>query len=255
MSEINTKYLTPYSNPADHLEPDYQRAYNAWKQEPNKKTTGQLLTTVQPAIDRAIRQHVGEPHALIRSRARNLVVKALPTYDSKKSSLSTYITNQLYGLRRINRHQSNIISVPERWAHESYVLSNEESSLSEMLGRAPTTQELADRTGLSAKRIERIRTYNQPMSEGYMAHVSDAGSSTAGGYSPKIQDDNDRWADIVYMEQSPVDQKIMEHTLGLYGQPILKNQQLASMLGLSPGAISQRKARIQEQLNNRVQVF
>jgi hypothetical protein len=47
----------------------------------------------------------------------------------------------------------------------------------------------------------------------------------------------------------PINQKIMEHSLGLHGQPRLPNHEIAKLLRLSPGAISQRKARIQQTLD------
>jgi DNA-binding NarL/FixJ family response regulator len=42
---------------------------------------------------------------------------------------------------------------------------------------------------------------------------------------------------------------ILEHALGLHGKPVLQNQQIAKKLRLSPGAVSQRKAKIQAKLN------
>lgn len=39
--------------------------------------------------------------------------------------------------------------------------------------------------------------------------------------------------------------------MGLHGKPILQNQAIAAKLGISPGAVSQRKARIQAKLDMR----
>jgi DNA-binding NarL/FixJ family response regulator len=41
----------------------------------------------------------------------------------------------------------------------------------------------------------------------------------------------------------------MEHTLGLHGKKVLSNQEIARKLRLTPGAVSQRKATIQQLLN------
>lgn len=254
MADLDMKSLKPYSSATSRLEPEYETAFTQWKTTPDKHSTGELLRQLNPAIDKAIQTHVGPPHPLIRSRARSHVMKVLPAYDRNQSSLNTYVMNQLYSLRRINRQQSQIISAPERWAHEAVTLSREEDHLRELLGRDPTTSELADRAGISLKRIAKIRAYNQPVSEGQFE--SAAGSQYGRtAYTPQVQGDDDRWADIVYLDLDPVDQKIMEHTLGLYGQPVLRNQQLAGKLGLSPGAVSQRKAKIQAKLNESVQVF
>lgn len=246
--------LKPFSGTPAKLEPNYQEAYNGWKIKPDKTSTGQLLRTLQPSIDRAIQAHVGEPHPLIRSRARNIVLKSLPTYDPAKSSLNTYVMNQLYSLRRVNRKQTQIISVPERWSHEAGTLARDEANLKEMLGREPTTGELADHSGVSLRRIARIRSFKQPLAEGQLEAAVDSGHTS---FDPRVRDSaaDDRWADVIYMDLTPTDQKIMEHTLGMYGRPVLQNQQLANMLGLSAGAVSQRKAKIQAQLAETTRVF
>lgn len=246
--------LKPFSGTTAKLEPDYQEAYNGWKARPDKVSTGGLLRTLQPSIDRAIQAHVGESHPLIRSRARSIVLKSLPKYDATKSSLNTYVMNQLYGLRRVNRQQTQIISTPERWSHEAGTLARDEANLQEMLGRAPTTSELADHSGVSLRRIARVRSFHQPLAEGQLEAATGSGHTS---FDPRVNEasDDNRWADIVYLDLEPTDQKIMEHALGMYGRPVLQNQQIADMVGLSPGAVSQRKARIQAQLTDSVRVF
>ena len=57
------------------------------------------------------------------------------------------------------------------------------------------------------------------------------------------------WTEIVYQDLGPVDQKIMEMSLGMHGQKKLSNLEIAKKLNRSPGAITQRKMRIQELLN------
>jgi hypothetical protein len=57
------------------------------------------------------------------------------------------------------------------------------------------------------------------------------------------------WHEFVYHDLDPIDQVILEHSLGLHGKQVLPNQDIARKLKLSPGAISQRKVRIQDQLN------
>jgi DNA-directed RNA polymerase specialized sigma subunit len=41
----------------------------------------------------------------------------------------------------------------------------------------------------------------------------------------------------------------MEHTLGLNGKKVLANTEVAKRLSISPGAVSQRKSRIQSRLD------
>jgi len=72
------------------------------------------------------------------------------------------------------------------------------------------------------------------------------------GLSPGLaanQSARDAWVQIVYDELPSLDQKIMELSLGLHGRKPLSNLEIAKKLGRSPGAISQRKAKIQELLD------
>jgi hypothetical protein len=58
-----------------------------------------------------------------------------------------------------------------------------------------------------------------------------------------------RWVEAVYLDQSPVDQVILQHSFGLHGRPVLSGEEVARMLNLSPGSVSQRKARLQRDLD------
>jgi hypothetical protein len=71
-----------------------------------------------------------------------------------------------------------------------------------------------------------------------------------GGFSPGVnRPESEAWIQFVYDDLSPTDQKIMEWTLGLHGQPTMSNQDIAQKLKRTPGAISQRKKMIQDLLN------
>ncbi len=247
----NMELPKPYSSPkpVTRLEPEFQDIYGQWSAQPtNKAITGKLLTTLTPTIDKAIRAHVGEPHPLIRSRARNIVLKSLPKYDPKQTQLNTYITNQLFSLRRVNRKQTQIISIPERMTQEYAKLTSAEANLRDQLGREPTTLELADTVGLSTKRIQKIRSFRYPVSE---SQADLLGS----GFSPGVQGKKSHWLEVIYHDLDPTDQQVMEYSFGMFGKPQMSNQAIATKLGLSPGAISQRKAKIQKYLDDEVEIF
>ena len=69
-----------------------------------------------------------------------------------------------------------------------------------------------------------------------------------------IDNDATAWNDFVYAGLSPSDQFIMQHTLGLYGNPKLPTGEIARRLRITPGAVSQKAARIQAQLDARDEV-
>lgn len=225
------------------------KTYALWQRNPDPHNSSQILSQLQPTIDKAIMAHVGQTNPLLRSRARRLTLGALSNYDpSRGTKLETHVINHLRSLKRISRQQSQIIHVPERISLEQAHLHNHERELADELGREPTAYELADRTGLSLRRIAKIRQTHAPMSEGFFTAQGEAEGSE--DFSPAVESaPTQSWPEMVYDGLDPHNQKILEWTLGLHGQPRLRNQQIAAKLGLSPGAISQRKAFIQQQLD------
>jgi DNA-directed RNA polymerase specialized sigma subunit len=231
----------------DSLEPQYRDAFNAWKQKPSPGSTGFLVRTIEPEISKGINMHVGKPNPLIRSRARKLTIQALSSYDpSRGVKLGTHVINQLQGLKRINRQQTTILKTPERVGIEQNRVRLAEQELQDELGRDPSMVELADYTGLSTKRLKHLQRFHQGMSEGRFAQMGEDGE----GFDPAVEEQgDDPWIELVYGDLDPVNQKIMEWTLGLNGQPVRPNQDIAMKLGITPGAVSQRKAKIQALLD------
>ena len=228
-----------------YLEPEFADSFNAWKKDQTPEANTQMLHTLRPVIEQGIKAHVGESNPLLLSRARKLTLNGLRSYDQSRSRLKTHIFTQLQGLKRINRQQGQIIQAPERVQLDAYHLVNHTQELRDQLGRDPSDAELADHTGFSLKRIAHVRKLQPGVAEGTMDRVAPSmpiGMQTS-------QPAHDTWVQIVYEDLPPLDQRILEHTLGLNGHPRLSNQDLARKLGRSAGAISQRKAKIQQLLD------
>lgn len=236
----------------DHLEPDFRDDYEAWKANPSPESNAKFLTRLQPVIDTGLSVHVGEVNPLLQSRARQLTLKALNTYDRSRSRLQTHLFNQFQGLKRIAKEQSTPIHVPERVRQDRYHLETVTQELQDKLGRDPTDSEIANYTGFSPKRIQHVRGYNAPIAEGTLEQIDPSLPGSYGiGADSKAQE---MWVQIVYDDLPAIDQQIMEYTLGLNGKPRLPNNELAKRLKLSPGAISQRKQRIQKILDQEIDV-
>lgn len=236
------------------LESEYQPAFTAWKEAPSPKTMGALLTAVNPAINRAISAHVGDPNPILTGHARLMAADALKRYDPTQTGLNTFLVHQLHGLKRVSRKSQNIIPVPERVALQRSHLAQATIELSDKLGRQPSTAELADHLGLSTRRIEHIRKFHNPVPEGLFDNMTTADGEH--GYSPAVKSvANPNVLELVYGDLSPQDQQIMEWSLGLHGQRRRQNQQIATALRLTPGAISQRKAAIQAKLDEMAELM
>jgi DNA-directed RNA polymerase specialized sigma subunit len=232
---------------ANRLEPRYQGFYSNWKSNPSTANAGALLKAVQPDIDRGIFAHVGKSDPLLASKARRMALQAVRTYDPSKARLGTHIVNQLQGLKRVSRQQSQILPIPERVTMDQGYIQRAKAELEDEYGREPTAQELADRTGISVKRINYVNKFRYPMAVGSMTNMSEEDDDL---YAPEVdQMQSNSWLEFVYSDLDPTNQKIMEWTLGLHGNKPLSNQEIARKLRMTPGAVSQRKAKIQNILN------
>lgn len=236
--------------------PEFGADFSTWKQAPSLQSTGKLLKTVDPVITTALRTYggsnMGSP--TLRSRARRLAVDAFNTFDPDKGNLRTHLLSQLRRLQRVSAQEQNIISIPEQVSSDVKMVMDAETSLRDQLGRDPSDFEIADSTGLSLKRLKYIRQANVPVAEGTAEARADSdasGMSQTPSSTLPGQDTSDAWRDFVYADLQPVDQAIMDYTLGLHGSPQLPATEIARRLNVSPSAISQRTAKIQMMLNER----
>jgi DNA-directed RNA polymerase specialized sigma subunit len=235
----------------DRLEKQYKDPFDQWKLEATPKTTGNLLRAVSGDIDKGIQAHVGKKSSpMIRSRARQLTIKAFQGYDPTKARLGTHIVNQLEGLKRISRQQSQVLKTPERVSLDQQRVRLTKQDFLDQNGREPSMSELADQTGLAINRLNYIRKFQPAVAEGTLQSMASSEGGEA-SFLPAINDPNksDPWVELVYSDLDAVNQKILEWTLGLHGEPVHSNQDIARKLRVSPGAISQRKQHIQSLLD------
>lgn len=231
----------------DMLEEQHRDAYGRFAKDPSPESNAAFLKHMQPTIEQAIKLHVGTSSPLLVSRARKMALDAARTYDPKRGRLQTHIINQLQGLKRANRQLSTVMKVPERIAIDRHHLERYTKELTDELGREPTDAELADKTGFSAKRIAKVRSYAPAVAEGSLMAVSEG--NVYGGVD-SLQKERLAWIhEAVYDDLSESDRKIMELTLGMNGRKAMSNQDIARKIGRSPGLVSQRKLHIQKKLD------
>lgn len=236
----------------DYLETEFAPHYNAWKAAPHPEHAGKLLDAVRPVIDSALRTYVGpKPSPTMRGKAKLMALDAIGKYDPTRSRLRTHLMGQLQGLRRAGARESQILSVPEQVGLDQHHVRESEAELRELHGREPTEEELSDRVGLSRPRLAHLRKSRGVLAQGTI-HAATSGEAED-LYDPAVAQRGapDAWHTFVHGGLGPVDKRILEHTLGMHGKPVLQNQEIAMRVGLSPGAVSQRKAKIQQMLNSR----
>lgn len=239
--------------PDSFLEPSLAPHFQAWKKSPGPETTDRLLQAVHPILDEALRTYGGASSTSpnLRSRAKQLALDAMGRYDPRQAKLRTHLLVQLQGLRRHAARQDQAIRLPEQMLLDRRHVSMAENDLRETLGRDPSDAETADKSGFSLKRIAKLRTLPGAFAESTLTHATEEGASL---WEPNVQGhmqagSANAWASLVYHDLDPIDQVILEHSLGLHNKPVLANQDIAHKLKISPGAVSQRRQRIQTKLD------
>lgn len=226
---------------ASRLEPDYAQVYKQWRDDPSPENNTAVLKAVRPVIDSAVRPLGGSP--ALQGRAKQLVLSGLQTYDPQRASLRTHLMTQLQGLRRIAGQQAQPIRVPERVVLDSMRLNRAHAELADTLYRDPTDDELADFTGMSPRRIVRLRQQSRPVAESAATMVDDEGNENTPGVVNNTP--QEILAEYVRSELSPADQLLLDYATGNAGRERLPGHAIAAKLGISPSAVSQRLARIQ----------
>lgn len=237
--------------PESLLEPEFAGPYNTWRVRRTPQTAQDVLTALEPVRRAALTTYggpAGQASPTLGGKAKLLMLDALDRYDPAKSKLKTYMMSHLQGLRRAAARETRIVRAPEQMLLDASHLAEAGNLLADRLGREPSDAELADHTGLSPKRIAYVRKLRPATSEGAMAR---AGDPAGQAYEPAVElrGREQSLLEFAYHGASPTDQLILEYTLGLHGKPRLQNQELAAKLRLSPGAVSQRKAKLQAALH------
>ena len=233
---------TPDADSDEHL-------FSAWRAAPSPSTLTPLLQSLHPTIQRALNTYGFGNDPNMETSAQLHVIDVLPRFDPKKAKLSTFIHTELRRMQRLGPQQNSTIQAPERARLDSRALYSAEQELSDELGRPPTVEELADHTGFSLKRIERVRMATRPtMSEEAVAAGSGEDSAprvigTEQGRPEQV------WLEAFYSNLTdPTDKLIFEWSTGWKGAPVLGKSRIADKLGLSPGAISQRSDKLAKEL-------
>ena len=235
-----------YSGVSKGIEPEYAEAYKTWKAAPTPANSTMMVNAVQPVMETALRPLGNSP--ALRGHARRLTINALHTYDPTRASLRTHLMGHLQGLKRISGRLDMPINIPERAMLQQRDVFEASRQLEDELGREPSDIELADRTGLSTRRLANLRQYRRPVSES-AASFDNADGEIVG---PEVEHDTPQaiLENFVYTDLTPRDQLIMDYALGRNGRPKLGGRDIAMKVGITPGAVSQRLAAVQERFNS-----
>lgn len=236
---------------ANRLEPEYREHYLAYRKDPSPAAAGALLRAVSPIIDTGVRTYGGGDSPLLRSHARKIVLDSLPAYNPARASMRTHLMSQLRGLQRTAGWLDQPLSVPEQVMLDHHRLHTATSELRDQLGREPSTQEISDHARMSPKRMSYVRQYRPGVAQSQVQNqFRTVGGEDDGGYEPAVVHDSARqYAELLYPHLEPRDQVVLEHSAGLFGKPAHSHREIAKILGVTPGAVTQRAKLIQQRLD------
>jgi DNA-directed RNA polymerase specialized sigma subunit len=241
--------LDSLSAPKNHLEEHLREPFETWRDKRDDDSQDRFLTAIMPIIRDNVSQVSGADRNYMTIQGKILALKAMERYDPSQSSVATYLNRQLMPLRRTARQQMNVLGIPDRMLFAAQQLEGAETELEDALGRMPTTAELADKMSISVKQIERIRRLAHARNSGNLGSPDEEG----GVQAPEVA----RNLDIKYrheyvlsaLETDPTAQVIYEADNRLNGRHALSTAALAKKLHISPGAVSQRRNKINVLMN------
>ncbi len=216
----------------------------AWQRNRSPEMTKLVLDRMKPTIDSAMTSFANGSGSM-SVKAAKLTLDALRTYKPDfGAEPSTHVFNNLRRLGRLSTRRAAIIPQSEAFMLEARRVKETLARLQDEKGREPSMDELADATGLSRKKIDRLLDQNMVINESATLSQDTFKDTQA---SSDLTDDD--YFEYVYASVGPVDQKIMEWSSGLHGRQVLSNNAIAAKLGISPAAVSQRRNKIQNMMS------
>lgn len=215
--------------------------YQVYKKKPTQQNLSAVLKSLQPTIQYALNANnaLGDP--FVKTMADVYAVEAVKKYDpSQDTNLNTWVGSELRQIGRVARQSRSVLKVPERTQMDAFRLMSATKELEDKLGREPNVGELADHTGYSVKRIEKVRTQTRAVP---------SQANIGGELEQEGPDFTTEALDYVYNEADHVDRKILEHKVGYGGAELLEPQVVATKLGLTPSQLSRRSARLSLKIN------
>ncbi len=217
---------------------DVEKAYETWKKNPSPETAEPFLDTLQPDIEKAVRNY-GNNDDEYYTQANLLALQAAERFDpSKGASVRTHINNSLHKLTQVRQERMSALHIPENVHAEKARINDAVEDFKSLYDREPNRQELADRTGLSIKQLARIEKYDPTAPES--SFQSDKGDTM----TERRTKPNDLWLDYVYFELDPIDKKVFEWSTGYGGVKKISKSEMAKRLKISAPAVSKRVNKI-----------
>lgn len=224
---------------------ELQDMWKSWRKDPtNQELQGQILGKLTPTVDSALKSYAGGDQTL-KTRAMILTNEAVNSYDpSKGAALTTHVQNHLQRLYRVSAERRQAVHIPENVRMDSLAVNRFVTDWKDKQGTEPSDLQIADSLKMSRRRVQKAMMQGTETAQSRME--GDKGDSliTATERTPEQM-----WADCVYHDLDEKNRKIFEWTTGYLGKPVVQKTEIATRLGISPAAVSQRINTIKKRLD------
>lgn len=172
------------------------------------------------------------PYNLIVLEAKRLACLAVNSYDpGKKTNFNTHLTNYLKKLYRFAGDNQNIAKIPEQRIRKINEYKNTLAKLEDRFGREPTDAEVADELSWSLKEVNRLRN------ELSRADIINFGDDYSYGDLGIMSNKTNEVIRMVYMDSTPDEKFIIEHTYNISGKKQLSLKDIAKKLRVSESKV------------------
>jgi DNA-directed RNA polymerase specialized sigma subunit len=219
-----------------------------WKQSKDKKILTKILKKVEPTLRAATLAYMGEVNPTNLGYAKILAIEALERYDPRTAKFKNYLLVHLQGLKRIGGRLANIIYVKERhWLDYQKILSAAQQ-LKEELGRDPTDEEIAERTGYSVEYIVKLRTeIGKTYSQGQILQQQSEEDSSLPAPTTTIETIDPY--KLIYYDSTEEEKYVLEYWFGVNNKERKTKQEIAAELKISKARLNQIIESIEARVN------
>lgn len=217
--------------------------FKIYQSQPSQSNLNTVVQALRPAIDYAVQSAGASGDPYVRSMALAHAAKAVKKFDPTKagaSNLRTYVGSELQQIGRIARRSRSVLQLPERTQLDAYALMKARKGFESQHGREPDAGELADFSGYSIKRIEKVMKQTRAVSS--ESSLPSDTEKTDTDFQPEA-------VDYVYHDADHIDRRILEHKTGFGGAEILEPKMIAAKLKLTPSQLSRRSAKLALRIN------
>lgn len=225
-----------------------QKELDLWKKWKRSKWTDdkafrELYKSLQPLAYSVIQKWSGAalPTSAIESEVKNLMIKAMRDYDPKNGAqLNTFLISRLQKISRFIYKYQNTGTIPEQRAIKIDQFKKIRTFLHDDLSREPTSMELSEELKWSPAEVERMEKE---------LRTSISFSNELQGMSFVNSSRDLEILDLIYYELTPQEKLVYEHLTGKGGKQVLKGQDIATRLKISPSTVTRIRQAIERKIN------